>query len=52
MANLIAFINQFLEYLAVFGAAVVLALIGVFAGIAFRKRKTTASAESGGEDGK
>ncbi|MBO5292913.1 MAG: vanadium nitrogenase [Lachnospiraceae bacterium] len=39
MANLIAFVNQFLEYLVVFGAAVVLVLIGVFAGIYMRKRK-------------
>ena len=45
MANLIAFVNYFLEYLAVFGVAVVLVIIGVFAGIKMRKRKDAKEAE-------
>lgn len=39
MANLIAFINQFMEYFIVFGVAVLLVIGGTFAGIAMRKRK-------------
>ncbi|NLL79881.1 MAG: hypothetical protein GX234_08845 [Clostridiales bacterium] len=46
MTNLIAFINEFLEYLVVFGTAVVLVLIGVFAGMKMRKRKDAQSSTS------
>lgn len=49
MANLIAFINQFLEYLVVFGVAVVLVLIGIFTGIYMRKRKNEKDSASGAE---
>lgn len=44
MENLIAFINQFLEYFVVFGTAVVLVIAGVFTGIAMRKKKNAKEA--------
>ena len=39
MANLIAFINSFLSYFALFAFIVVLCLIAVFVGIKLRKNK-------------
>ncbi len=49
MANLIAFLNQFMEYLVVFGVAVALVLIGVFTGIRMRKKKDAKEAATGTE---
>lgn len=39
MANLIAFINSFLSYFALFAFIVVLCIIAVFVGIKLRKNK-------------
>ena len=39
MANLIAFINSFLSYFALFAFIIVLCIIAVFVGIKLRKNK-------------
>ena len=39
MANLIAFVNSFLSYFALFAFIVVLCLVAVFVGIKLRKNK-------------
>ena len=39
MANLIAFVNSFLSYFALFAFIVVLCIVAVFVGIKLRKNK-------------
>lgn len=39
MANLIAFVNSFLSYFALFAFIIVLCIIAVFVGIKIRKNK-------------
>ena len=45
MANLIAFVNSFLSYFALFAFIVVLCIIAAFVGIKLRKNKDLKDAE-------
>ena len=46
MANLIAFVNSFLSYFALFAFIVVLCVIAAFVGIKIRKNKDLKDAQS------